>query len=89
MEAKIRDTNASAALKEFKLAEKMGEYILASEVEKEHAEEVARVKAKLLAIPAKMTPQVTGLTEKEAVYSLLSSAIEEALNELAGTEGKE
>ena len=89
MEAKIRDTNASAALKEFKLAEKMGEYILASDAEKEHAEEVARVKAKLLAIPAKMTPQVTGLTEKEAVYSLLSSAIEEALNELAGTEGKE
>ena len=68
---------------------KKGEYLLAEDVEKEHAEEVARIKAKLLAIPAKLTPQVTGLTEQEAVYSLLSSAIEEALNELADTEDKE
>ena len=59
---------------------------MAEEVEKEHAEEVARVKAKLLAIPAKLTPQVTGLTDKDIVYSLLSLAIEEALNELAGEE---
>ena len=81
--SKIRNLDSLTAIREFNLGVKKGEYLLAAEVEKEHAEEVARVKSKLLAIPAKLTPQVTGLTATAEVYSLLSSAIDEVLNELA------
>lgn len=67
----------------FKLAQEQGQYVLKEDVEKAHAEEVVRVRTKLLAVPARLTPQVTGLTNPAQVYLLLSSVIDEVLNELA------
>ena len=87
--AKVRDTNASAALKERKLAILQGEYIKASEVEKHNADAVNRVKTKLLALPSRLTPQLAGQTlEAAKVNEMLTLAVNEALNELAsGDEG--
>ena len=73
----------------FKLAQDKGQYVLKADVEKAHAEEVVRVRTKLLAVPARLTPQVTGLTNPAQVYLLLSSVIEEVLNELALPEEQE
>ena len=83
--AKVRDTNASAALKERKLAILKGEYIKASEVEKHNADAVNRVKTKLLALPSKLSPRLSGqVLDKQAVNEILTDAVNEALNELAG-----
>lgn len=88
--AKIRDTNASAALKERKLAILQGEYIKASDVEKHNADAVNRVKTKLLALPSKLTPQLSGQAlEAENVNQILTLAVNEALNELASAERHE
>lgn len=82
--AKVRDVNAAADLKELKLAILHGEYIKASDVEKMHADAVNRVKTKLLALPSKLTPQLSGQDlESKAVNAILTEAVNEALNELA------
>ena len=85
--AKVRDTNASAALKERKLAILKGEYLKASDVEKAHADAVNRVKTKLLALPSRLTPQLSGqVLDAKRVNEILTEAVNEALNELAGGE---
>lgn len=88
--AKVRDTNASAALKERKLAILKGEYIKASDVEKHNADAVNRVKTKLLALPSRLTPQLAGQTlEAAKVNEILTLAVNEALNELAQPESED
>ena len=84
IEAKIRDTNAAADLKEFKLAILRRDYIAADEVDRTIAEGIARAKSKILAIPAKLTPQLSGrIVEAQEVSKILTQACNEALNELA------
>ena len=85
--AKVRDVNAAADLKELKLAILHGEYVKASDVEKHNADAVNRVKTKLLALPSKLAPQLSGqVLDKQAVNKILTEAVNEALNELANEE---
>ena len=74
--AKTRDTTAAAKLKEMKLAILKKEYV--------KLEDVSRVKAKLLALPARLSPQLAGLTTTAEVSAVLAGAVNEALSELAG-----
>ena len=84
--ARIRDTNASAALKEFKLAVKRKEYVALSDVNKKLAEDVGRVRSKLLGLASRIAPRIA---EKnlplEDVKLMIDSVVYEALTELADT----
>lgn len=82
--AKTRDTNAAADIKEMKLAILRKEYVPLSEVNKRWEEQAGRVKAKLLGLPARLTPQLVFMNTKEDIHRLLTEAITEALSELAG-----
>ena len=82
--AKTRDVNAAADLKELKLRILRGEYIRASDVEKKQADEISRVRTKLLAVPSKLARRLSGqaFTAQE-VNDVLTEAMNEALNELS------
>lgn len=96
IEAKVRDTTAAAKLKEMKLAILKKEYVKLEEVNKRWNDQASRVKAKLLGLPARLSPQLAALGMNEgghtvnrsviidAVNSVLTGAVNEALNELAG-----
>lgn len=81
--AKVRDTTAAAKLKEMKLAVLKKEYVKLEDVNKRWEEQAARIKAKLLGLPARLTPQLTESTSKTAIYSIITGAVNETLNELA------
>lgn len=82
--AKTRDVNAAADLKELKLAILRKEYVKVSDVEKRQADAFSRVKARLLALPVRATPQLAGqILDQKKVNDILTSYVIEALNELA------
>ena len=85
IESKIRDTTSAAKLKEMKLAILKKEYVRLDEVNKHWAEQAGRVKARLLALPARLSPQLAGLSTKAEVSAVLTGAVNEALNELANS----
>ena len=81
---KIRVNNANAEKNELKNAQTRGALITIEEVNAKWIENVSNVKAKLLAIPAKLTPKLSGKSLKAyEVEEALTQAIYEALNELA------
>ena len=82
--AKVRDTTAAAKLKEMKLAILKEEYVKLEDVNKRWNEQAGRVKAKLLALPARLSPQLAGLNTTAEVSAVLAGAVNEALSELAG-----
>lgn len=82
--AKVRDTTAAAELKEMKLAILMKEYVKLEAVNKRWTEQAARIKAKLLGLPARLTAQLSGISSKQEINAILTGAVNEALNELAG-----
>ena len=81
---KIRVNIANAEKNELKNAVTRGELITVEAVNKKWAEDVSNVKAKLLAIPTKLTPILSNqvLTAQD-VNKILTEAIYEALNELS------
>ena len=85
IEAKTRLTNIKADQAELKLKVMQGEYISVDEVNKRQAEEVARVRTKLLAIPSKLARRLSGqVFSVQEVSEVLTEAVTEALNELSG-----
>ena len=82
--AKVRDTTAAAKLKEMKLSILKKEYVKLEDVNKRWEEQAARIKSKLLGLPARLTPQLTESTSKTAIYAIITGAVNETLNELAG-----
>ncbi|BAK99720.1 putative terminase small subunit [Oscillibacter valericigenes Sjm18-20] len=61
-----------------------GQLHLASDVERLWGNMAATVKSRMLGIPVKLAPQVTGLTDATEVQSLLTREITDALNEVSG-----
>ena len=82
--AKVRDTTAAAKLKEMKLAVLKKEYVKLEDVNKRWEEQAARIKAKLLGLPARLTAQLSGISSKTEINAILTGAVSETLNELAG-----
>ena len=80
---KIRVNNANAEKNELKNAQTRGELITMEAVNAKWAEDVSNVKAKLLAIPSKLTPILAQASNPHEVNKILTDAIYEALNELA------
>jgi len=82
-EAKRRKIAAEAALSETELATVQGKLIPADQIEKEWSEMIMNCRAKLLSIPAKVSPEVFAADDLTTVKVLLKQAINEALNELS------
>lgn len=80
--ARTRLVTAQAELAEAELAEARGELHRASAVVKVWADNVTNAKTRLLAIPAKIGPELTG-QDLQTIQAKLKTAIYEALKELA------
>ena len=72
-----------AALARMDRLQRAGELVDAGEVEQQFIEIAARVKAKLLAIPVKLAPQLVAVTDIGEADAMIKAAIHEALRELA------
>lgn len=80
--ARTRLVTAQAELAEAELAEARGELHRASAVMKVWADNVTNARTRLLAIPAKIGPELVG-QDLQGIQTKLKSAIYEALKELA------
>lgn len=83
-EARVRKTNADAALAELQLQRERGEVVPIADVAKTFGEQCAAVRAKLLSIPTKLAPRVAIEADEGTCRELLAREITEALNELVG-----
>ena len=82
--AKIRDTTAAAQLKEYKLAILQGEYVKVSDVNKRLAEDIGKVKSRLLGMSARLVPYLAGkVLDASEVKARIDAIVYEALTELA------
>jgi phage terminase Nu1 subunit (DNA packaging protein) len=87
IEAKTRLTNIKADQAAIKLKLMQGEYVPLCDVEKRQAEEVTRVRTKLLALPSKLARRLSGKTFSiQEVSDVLTEAVNEALSELSNSE---
>ena len=82
-EARLRRELAIAELKELDLAERKGELVNKKKAEKQIGSMILNAKAKLLALPGKLAPQLAGLHNAGIVESLIRAEIYAVLNELA------
>lgn len=80
--AQTRLVTAQAELKEAELAEQRGELHRASVVQKIWSERNINIRAKLLAIPTKISPELVG-KDLLTIQAKLKDAVNEALEELA------
>lgn len=80
--ARTRLVTAQAELAEAELAEERGELHRAAAVMRVWAENVTNAKTRLLAIPAKIAPELVG-QELQTMKTKLKAAISEALKELS------
>ena len=80
--AQTRLVTAQAELKEAELAEQRGELHRASIVQKIWSERNINIRAKLLAIPTKISPELVG-KDLLTIQAKLKDAVNEALEELA------
>lgn len=85
--ARTRLANAEAEIRELELAEKKGQMFRTSDVSKAWTDNVINVRARLLAIPAKISHELLG-QDLASVYRILQREIYEALNELAEYSGE-
>ena len=80
--AQTRLVTAQAELKEAELAEQRGELHRASVVQKIWSERNVNIRAKLLSIPTKISPELVG-KDLLTIQAKLKAAVYEALEELA------
>lgn len=81
-EARRRKTAAEAALVEIEVSKRRGEVIEIEHVAEAVGEDYANVKAKLLALPTKLAPQLIGMENPVEIQAILADMITEALEEL-------
>lgn len=82
MEAELRRTNADARLKELKADEMESKLVDVGYVERYIQQIHANVRARLLAIPSKLTPQLVGVATPARVKALLDKESLQACEEL-------
>ena len=82
-QAKLRKLIAEASREELKLAVERKEVVEVEEVLSVVETEYANVRAKLLSLPTKAAPLVTGLSDIVEVQEVLEQQINEVLEELS------
>lgn len=85
-EARRRKVAAEAAMMELDLAKRRGEMIEIDEVAQVVGDDYANVRAKLLSMPTKLSPQLMGVSDTLEVEGLIRRQVEEALEELTADE---
>lgn len=65
-----------------------GEYVRSEEVTELVGSEYAKVRARLLAIPTRLAPQLLGLECNREAHALVMAAVEDALAELSADEAE-
>ena len=81
-EAELRRTNADARLKELKADEMEGKLVDVAYVERTQAQINANVRARLLALPAKLTPQLVGVNNPAKAKAIIEKETNQACEEL-------
>lgn len=90
IEAKTRNENAAADIKEFKLAVMRKEYVSVEAVNKKLSADVGKVRTKLLGLSSRIAPQLAGqLHEADEIKRVIDAVVYEALTELADTFSEE
>lgn len=82
---KTRSANAKATIAEMKARQMAGALIPASDIGRAWAEMVGHMRAKLLALPNKLAPQLVGVSTLNEIQTALKKQICEALQELSET----
>jgi phage terminase Nu1 subunit (DNA packaging protein) len=82
-EERTRLLRAEAELKEMELAEKRGQLVAIQDVEKEMTDLVLTTKARIMAIPPRVTPELVGESSRMIIQTKLEKACKEALALLA------
>lgn len=98
-EARRRKLASEAAMLELELAKRKGELVEIDAVAEAVGDDYANLRAKLLSIPVKLSPQIIGITQASEAQQMFEDLIYEALEELVsdgiytgpekGTEGAE
>jgi terminase small subunit / prophage DNA-packing protein len=82
-EERARLAKEQADAKEMENAKERGELVYIEDVAKKVEASLAKVRAKLLAIPTKVAAEATAAVSQNEVRTIIETAIIEALNELA------
>ncbi len=82
-EERIRLLRADADLKEMELARERSQYVALPDVEKTLTDLVLTTKARILAIPPRLAPELVGETQRTMIQAKLEKACVEALAYLA------
>lgn len=80
--AKIRNIQAQADKTELKTRILRGEYVAVDDVRRTWADNVIKVRSKLLSLPGRLAGQLEDV-DTAAAYSIVKGGIIDALNELA------
>lgn len=81
-EAELRRTNADARLKELKADEMEGKLVDVAYVERTMAQINANVRARLLGLPAKLTPQLVGISSPAKAKAIIEKETNQTCEEL-------
>lgn len=81
-QAKRREKEAQAQLKEFELRRLKGETVTIEEAARIYAQEIASVRARLFAIPSACARDVAGVSDLAECERIIKEFITDALNEL-------
>lgn len=82
-EARRRKTEAEAELAEIELAKARGEVVTVAEVTEEVGRTFDRLRATVLAMPGKWTPQIVGVPDLPAAKAMMDAMANELLESLS------
>ena len=85
---KERHERIKCDLAELELRKKAGELIVAQEVEDELEKMLTAFRAKLLAMPTTLSPELSGTSEPTEIKIILDQAVEEVILELRSYDAK-
>ena len=86
---RVRKMRIDADLKEIERARERGQLVAIADVEREMSELVLTTQAHVLAVPARLAPELLGETSRVMVQAKIEKALKETLARLAATaEGK-
>ena len=86
-EERVRLLRAEAELKEMELAKQRGQLVAISDVESESSNLVLDTKARILAIPPRVAPELVGESSRVAIQARLEKECKAALRLLARGDG--
>lgn len=83
LQAEIRKLEAEAAIKELDLEERKGGLVAYGEAKNTFGNVLMQAKSKFLSIPARLSLELSGMSDPRLIAALLQSVIDEALNDLS------